>query len=217
MRLVYQPETYTEFFKPMIAKAIEYRDDPNNCFKELEHQLFNKHTTATDFEDLLDDWFADSEHSNEYFEYLTDGSVKKIADDHLTIDLSLINANGEYQIKPMRKGFDDAKVVVIGCYADQMLNSVRPINFAKKSFDREFLKQVNRVDQLYLEMIDHQRKRSFESLVKAYPHAVNVLLDPDIFDLNIAPVELTNFLKHTDNQSTLKDFETYLTEVNKHD
>ena len=120
-------------------------------------------------------------------------------------------------MKPMRKGFDDAKVVVIGCYADQMLNSVHPINFAKKSFDREFLKQVNRVDQLYLEMIDHQRKRSFESLVKAYPHAVNVLLDPDIFDLNVAPVELINFLKHTDNQSTLKDFETYLTEVNKHD
>lgn len=217
MRLNYQPETYTEFFKPMIAKAIEYRDDPNNSFKDLEHQLFDKRTTATDFKDLLADWFTDSEHSNEYFEYLIDGSVKKIATDHLTIDLSLINVNGEYQMKPMRKGFDDAKVVVIGCYADQMLNSVRPINFAKKSFDREFLKQVKRVDQLYLEMIDHQRKHSFESLVEAYPHAVSVLLDPDIFDLNVAPVELINFLKHVDNKSTLKDFETYLKEINDHD
>lgn len=212
MRLNYQPETYTEFFKPMIAKAIEYRDDPNNSFKDLEHQLFDKRTTATDFKDLLADWFTDSEHSNEYFEYLIDGSVKKIATDHLTIDLSLINDNGEYQMKPMRKGFDDAKVVVIGHYADQMLNSVRPINFAKKSFDRDFLKQVKRVDQLYLEMIDHQRKHSFESLVEAYPHTVSVLLDPDIFDLNVAPVELINFLKHVDNKSTLKDFETYLKE-----
>ena len=125
----------------------------------------------------------------------------------------------------MRKGFDDAKVVVIGCYVDQMLNSVRPINFVKKSFNREFLKQVKRVDQLYLEMIDHQWKHSFESLVEVYPHAVNVLLDPDIFDLNIAPVGLINFLKHVDKhidkhvdkQSTLKDFETYLKGIDNHD
>lgn len=221
MRLVYQPETYTEFFEPMISKAIEYRDDPNNSFKELEHQLFNKHTTTTDFEDLLDDWFADGEHSNEYFEYLTDGSVKKIAADHLTIDLSLINANGEYQIKPMRKGFDDAKIRVIARYADQVLGGLRPLNFTKKSFDRQFLKQLNFVDRLYQEMIDHQKKHSFASLTAQYPHVVNVLLNPDIFDLNLAPVEMINFLKHVDKhvdgKLILKDFENFVTKGEKHD